>query len=62
MLEASGARWEDLVDVTVFLTDMAGDFKAYNAVWADHFPDPAAAPSAPRRISYALALRRVNAC
>lgn len=44
VLEASGARWEDLVDVTVFLTDMAGDFKAYNAVWAEYFPDPAAAP------------------
>src|SRR5690606_18551937 len=34
VLEASGARWEDLVDVTVFLTDMARDFRAYNAVWA----------------------------
>lgn len=44
VLEASGARWEGLVDVTVFLTDMARDFKAYNAVWAEHFPDPAAAP------------------
>ena len=44
VLEASGARWEDLVDVTVFLTDMARDFKAYNAVWAEHFPDPANAP------------------
>ena len=44
VLEASGARWEDLVDVTVFLTDMARDFAAYNAAWAEHFPDPAAAP------------------
>jgi len=44
VLEASGARWEDLVDVTVYLTDMARDFKAYNAVWAEHFPDPATAP------------------
>ena len=26
VLEASGARWEDLVDVTVYLTDMARDF------------------------------------
>ena len=40
VLEASGARWEDLVDVTVYLTDMARDFKAYNAVWAE----PASAP------------------
>jgi 2-aminomuconate deaminase len=44
VLEASGARWEDLVDVTVFLTDMARDFKAYNEAWAEHFPDPASAP------------------
>ena len=44
VLEASSARWEDLVDVTVYLTDMARDFKAYNAVWAEHFPDPATAP------------------
>jgi 2-aminomuconate deaminase len=44
VLEASGARWEDLVDVTVYLTDMARDFKAYNAVWAEFFPDPANAP------------------
>ena len=44
VLEAAGARWEDLVDVTAYLTDMAGDFTAYNAVWAEHFPDAATAP------------------
>ena len=44
VLEASGARWEDLVDVTVYLTDMAGDFARYNAVWAEYFPDAATAP------------------
>lgn len=44
VLEASGARWEDLVDVTVYLTDMARDFKAYNAVWAEYFPDINTAP------------------
>jgi 2-aminomuconate deaminase len=44
VLAAAGARWEDLVDVTVYLTDMERDFKAYNAVWAEHFPDPATAP------------------
>jgi 2-aminomuconate deaminase len=44
VLEASGARWEDLVDVTVFLTDMARDFGAYNRVYAEHFRDPATAP------------------
>ena len=44
VLEASGARWEDLVDATVFLTDMERDFAAYNAVWAEYFPDAATAP------------------
>lgn len=44
VLEASGARWDDLVDVTVYLTDMARDFKAYNALWAEYFPDAARAP------------------
>jgi 2-aminomuconate deaminase len=44
VLVASGARWEDLVDVTVYLTDMQRDFTAYNAVWAEHFPDAASAP------------------
>ncbi len=39
-----GARWEALVDVTVYLTDMARDFAAYNAVWAEQFPDAATAP------------------
>ena len=44
VLEASGAKWEDLADVTVYLTDMARDFPAYNAVWAQYFPDAASAP------------------
>lgn len=43
VLEASGARWQDLVDVTVYLTDMA-DFARYNAVWAEYFPDIEHAP------------------
>ena len=44
VLEDSGARWQDLVDVTVYLTDMARDFKTYNAVWAEYFPDIGTAP------------------
>ena len=44
VLQASGARWEQLVDVTVYLTDMERDFQAYNRVWAEYFPEPAAAP------------------
>jgi 2-aminomuconate deaminase len=37
ILEASGARWEDLIDVTVYLTDMARDFQTYNRLYAEHF-------------------------
>lgn len=44
VLDASGARWEDLVDVTVYLTDMARDFPVYNAIWAEYFPDVDTAP------------------
>ncbi len=44
ILQASGARWEDLIDVTVFLTDMAHDFATYNRVYAEHLHDRAAVP------------------
>jgi 2-aminomuconate deaminase len=37
VLEASGAAWTDLVDVTVFLTDMQRDFAVYNRLYAEHF-------------------------
>jgi 2-aminomuconate deaminase len=37
VLESAGARWEDLVDVTVFLTNMQADFAAYNRLWAEYF-------------------------
>lgn len=37
VLEASGARWEHLVDVTVFLTDMTRDFPVYNRLYAEYF-------------------------
>jgi 2-aminomuconate deaminase len=39
VLEDSGAKWEDLVDVTVFLTDMKRDFHTYNRVYAEYFKD-----------------------
>ncbi len=41
VLEDAGARWEQLVDVTVYLTDMKKDFAAYNRLWAEHFPSDA---------------------
>ncbi|MCS6930029.1 MAG: Rid family hydrolase [Saprospiraceae bacterium] len=37
VLEASGARWEDLVDITVFLTNLERDFHTFNRIYADYF-------------------------
>lgn len=39
ILEAAGSRWENLVDVTVFLTNMKADFAKYNKVYAEYFKD-----------------------
>ncbi|MDN5864919.1 MAG: RidA family protein [Gammaproteobacteria bacterium] len=39
ILRSAGLGLADLVDVTVFLTDMARDFKTFNALWAERFPD-----------------------
>ena len=39
ILEASGSSWMELVDVTVFLTNMKDDFKIYNKVYAEYFAD-----------------------
>ena len=39
ILEASGSRWENLVDVTVFLTNMKEDFAKYNKIYAEYFKD-----------------------
>ena len=41
VLEASGGRWENLVDVTVFLVDMKRDFHTYNRIWAEYFKENA---------------------
>ncbi len=37
ILEDSGATWESLVDVTVFLTNMKDDFPIYNRLWKEYF-------------------------
>jgi len=37
VLEDAGAGWDDIVDVTVFLTDMKGDFPIFNRLYAEHF-------------------------
>ena len=37
VLEDAGASWNDIVDVTVFLTNMKEDFAVYNKLYAEHF-------------------------
>lgn len=44
VLEEAGASWEDLVDVTVYLTDMKADFQTFNRLWDEYFPNPATRP------------------
>jgi 2-aminomuconate deaminase len=37
VLEDADASWSDIVDVTVFLTDMKKDFPIYNKLYAEYF-------------------------
>jgi 2-aminomuconate deaminase len=37
VLEDAGATWSDIVDVTVFLTNMKKDFPHYNKLYAEYF-------------------------
>lgn len=39
ILEDAGSSWENIVDVTVFLTNMKDDFKTYNRLWAEYFAE-----------------------
>ena len=39
IVEESGAKWDNVVDVTVFLTNMKADFKTYNKLYAEFFKD-----------------------
>jgi 2-aminomuconate deaminase len=39
VLEESGSGWDNLVDVTVFLTNMKDDFAVYNRLYAEYFKD-----------------------
>lgn len=38
ILEECGATWNDIVDVTVFLTAMKADWSIYNRVYGEYFP------------------------
>ncbi|NBO68934.1 RidA family protein [bacterium] len=37
ILEDAGSCWEDIIDVTVFLTNMKADFPRFNELYKQHF-------------------------
>jgi 2-aminomuconate deaminase len=40
ILAEAGAGYDDVVDVTVFLTNMDADFLTMNRIYAEYFPGP----------------------
>ena len=40
ILEEAGSSWDNIVDVTVFLTNMKDDFKIYNKLYKQYFSGP----------------------
>jgi 2-aminomuconate deaminase len=39
VVEESGSAWQNIVDVTVFLTNMSDDFETFNRLYAEYFAD-----------------------
>lgn len=39
VLEEAGSSWDNIVDVTVFLTDIKRDFNNFNKIYAEYFKD-----------------------
>ena len=39
ILEDAGSSWKNIVDVTVFLTHMKGDFERFNRIYAEYFKE-----------------------
>ncbi len=39
ILEDAGSNWENLVDITVYLTDMEKDFAVFNRIYREYFTD-----------------------
>jgi 2-aminomuconate deaminase len=37
IVEDAGSSWQQIVDVTVFLTNIKDDFAAYNRIYAEYF-------------------------
>ena len=40
VLEDAGGSWNDIIDVTVFLTNMKNDFATYNRIYPQYFAGP----------------------
>lgn len=43
VVEDAGSSWEQIVDVTAFLTDIEDDFATWNQLWQAYFPTNAPA-------------------
>lgn len=39
ILEDAGSSWDNIVDITVFLTNMKNDFQTFNKIYAEYFRD-----------------------
>lgn len=37
VLDSAGVQWDELVDITVFLTDIKRDFATFNRIYAEYF-------------------------
>jgi len=44
ILEQYDSRWDQLVDITVYLVDMHRDFATFNRIYATYFPNPETQP------------------
>ena len=40
IVEESGSSWDNIIDVTVFLTNMKDDFKVFNELYKKYFCEP----------------------
>ncbi|MFL3015047.1 MAG: RidA family protein [Candidatus Neomarinimicrobiota bacterium] len=39
ILKEAGSSWKNLIDITVFLTNMSRDFDTFNNIYSDYFTD-----------------------
>ena len=39
ILEEAGSTWSNLIDITVFLTNMSRDFDTFNKIYGEYFMD-----------------------